>query len=102
MSVTSSPRVVEIAQRLIRFDTTNPPGDERACIEYIRELLEGAGVETIIRTRDPNRPNLIARLRGRGEQPPLLLHGHVDVVPVADPDAWLHDPFDGQIVDREL
>ena len=102
MSVTSSPRVVEIARRLIRFDTTNPPGKERACIEYIRELLEDAGLETTIRARDPDRPNLIARLRGHGEQPPLLLHGHVDVVPVSEPEAWLHDPFDGEIVDGEL
>ncbi|MGW4125213.1 hypothetical protein [Nocardia sp. NPDC004711] len=39
-------RVVEIARRLIRFDTTNPPGNERACIEYIAELLHCVGLGT--------------------------------------------------------
>jgi acetylornithine deacetylase/succinyl-diaminopimelate desuccinylase-like protein len=85
--------VVELTQRLIRFDTSNPPGNERACVEYIRELVEAAGLEAIVRSRDPERPNLIARLRGRGERPPLLLHGHVDVVPAPDPARWAHDPF---------
>jgi acetylornithine deacetylase/succinyl-diaminopimelate desuccinylase-like protein len=93
--------VVELAQRLIRFDTTNPPGNERACIEFIAGLLERAGVETTVRSRDPQRPNLIARLPGSGRKAPLLLHGHVDVVPAAARE-WRHGPFSGDVVDGEL
>ncbi len=86
-------RPAELLRDLIRFDTTNPPGNERACVAYIDELLSGAGIETTIRARDPERPNLIARLPGRGEAPPLLLHGHVDVV-TTEGQEWSVPPFD--------
>ena len=66
---------VELLQNLIRFDTTNPPGKEKDCILYINGLLEYAGIETKIVALDSDRPNLIARLRGRGSSPPPLLQG---------------------------
>jgi len=91
-------RPVELLQDLIRFDTTNPPGNERACIAYVREVLAAAGVESTILARDPNRPNLVARLTGRGEAPPLLLQGHVDVV-TTHAQVWQHPPFAGEIAD---
>ncbi|MFQ5426923.1 MAG: M20/M25/M40 family metallo-hydrolase, partial [Gaiellales bacterium] len=81
-----------------RFDTSNPPGDEAACVAFIGELLDAAGLETRIVARDPARPNLIARLPGEGRAAPLLLHGHVDVVPAADGE-WSHPPFGGTIAD---
>ena len=62
----SQPTVVDILQRLIRFDTTNPPGNERACIEYLDGLFQNAGIETSIVAKDPARPNLIARVAGSG------------------------------------
>ena len=92
---------VELLQRLIRFDTTNPPGNEAACIGYVKEVLESAGCETSVYARDPGRPNLIARLAGEGSAPPLLLYGHVDVVTTAGQE-WRHGPFDGAIVDGEV
>ena len=60
-------RPAELLRNLIRFDTTNPPGNERACISYIEGLIGAAGIESVIRARDPERPNLIARLPGRGD-----------------------------------
>ena len=57
-------RPAEILQRLIRFDTSNPPGGERECIDWVSSLLEGLDCEVRILARDPERPNLIARLRG--------------------------------------
>ena len=91
-------RPAELLQRLIRFDTTNPPGNEAACITYIRSLLAEAGIEARIIARDEARPNLVARLAGRGEAPPLLLQGHVDVVTTAN-QRWQHPPFGGEIHD---
>jgi len=88
----------QLLQELIRFDTTNPPGAERACIEHLRRLLVGAGVSCRVLGEDPGRPNLVARLPGRGEAPPLLLQGHVDVVTTAK-QAWTHPPFSGELVD---
>jgi len=101
MNESDTPRPTEILQRLICFDTTNPPGNERACVEYVANLLEAAGLETIRLGASPERPSLVARLAGRGEAPPLLLYGHADVVTTAH-QAWTHPPFAGRIVDGYL
>ena len=89
---------VGLLQTLIQFDTTNPPGNEAAIIRYLNGIIRSHGVETTILAKDDNRPNLIARLSGRGDAPPLLFHGHVDVVPVAG-QQWTHSPFGGEIHD---
>jgi acetylornithine deacetylase/succinyl-diaminopimelate desuccinylase-like protein len=86
-----------LLQRLIRFDTTNPPGDERDCVEFVEELLASAGFRTELYADDPDRPNLVARLEG-GEAPPLMLYGHVDVVPTEGQE-WTHPPFEGVVED---
>jgi acetylornithine deacetylase/succinyl-diaminopimelate desuccinylase-like protein len=90
-------RPVELLQQLLRFDTSNPPGDERECIDWIKGLLENLGCEVKIVAQRPERPNLIARLPGRGERAPLLLQGHVDVV--AARGEWQHPPFAGELAD---
>ncbi|MFT4881908.1 MAG: acetylornithine deacetylase/succinyl-diaminopimelate desuccinylase-like protein [Salinirussus sp.] len=89
---------VSLLQGLVRFDTTNPPGDERACVEWTERLLDAAGFETDTYASDPDRPNLVARLPGDGPASPLLLYGHVDVVPTEGQD-WTHPPFAGVIED---
>ena len=89
---------VEILQRLIQFNTTNPPGHEAACVMYVRELLSEAGIESTLLAKDPNRPNLIARLPGEGKAPPLLLYGHVDVV-TTENQPWQQPPFEGKLID---
>jgi len=91
-------RPVEILQRLIRFDTTNPPGNERPCVEYVADLLASAGLETATYGTSVGRPNLVARLPGKGGAPPLLLYGHVDVVTTAH-QTWSRPPFEGEIID---
>jgi acetylornithine deacetylase/succinyl-diaminopimelate desuccinylase-like protein len=93
--------VVSLAQELIRLDTSNPPGRERGAIEHLAAVLSHAGVETTIVARDDERPNLVARIAGRGEAPGLMMHGHVDVVPAAS-QQWDHPPFSGEIVDGVL
>src|SRR5260370_25537686 len=84
----------QLLQRLIRFNTTNPPGNEAACIQYIQSVLAEVGIESTLVAKDPQRPNLIARLKGRGDAVPLLLQGHVDVVTTAHQD-WKYPPFEG-------
>lgn len=87
-----------ILRDLIRFDTTNPPGNESACVRYLASLLAEAGIEGELIGRDEGRLNLVARLRGRGEAPPLLLYGHADVVP-ASPAEWRFPPFAGELAE---
>jgi acetylornithine deacetylase/succinyl-diaminopimelate desuccinylase-like protein len=91
-------RPLELLQNLIRFDTTNPPGNEAMCIGYINDVLTGAGFETKIMGRDEARPNLVTRLVGQGQAPPLLMYGHVDVV-TTQGQIWTHPPFEGRIAD---
>ncbi|MFP4225976.1 MAG: M20/M25/M40 family metallo-hydrolase [Desulfobacterales bacterium] len=88
----------ELLQQLIRFDTTNPPGNEKPCIEFIDHMLQQAGIKTQILARDPDRPNLIARYPGEGHAPPLLMYGHVDVVTTENQE-WQHPPFEGGLID---
>jgi len=88
----------ELLQNLIRFDTTNPPGNERPCIQYINGLLKDAGIPTTLVARTPRRPNLLARLKGTGTAPPLMLYGHVDVVTTAG-QKWTYPPLEARLVD---
>ena len=88
--------VTDLLSRLIRLDTTNPPGNETAAAELLRDYLESNGVACELYARVPERANLVARLPGRGDGPSLLLLGHTDVV-LADPDEWSVPPFSGEV-----
>ncbi|MDE2126773.1 MAG: M20/M25/M40 family metallo-hydrolase [Armatimonadetes bacterium] len=98
MNTTIHQRPAELLQQLLRFNTTNPPGNEAACIGFIRDLLAEYGVPSQLIEKADGRPNLIARLTGSGSAPPLLLQGHVDVVPTAG-QSWTHPPFAGELHD---
>ena len=86
-----------LLQRLIQFDTTNPPGNEAEAVSFINVLLTEAGIETRILAKSDKRPNLVARLSG-GSAPTLLLYGHIDVV-TAENQQWQHPPFAGEVAD---
>ncbi|HEY1357900.1 MAG TPA: M20/M25/M40 family metallo-hydrolase, partial [Thermoleophilaceae bacterium] len=89
---------VELLQALIRLDTVNPPGNETAAAELLRAYLEPLGVECELYARVPERANLVARIRGRGEGPSLLMLSHTDTV-LADPAEWSVDPWSGELRD---
>jgi acetylornithine deacetylase/succinyl-diaminopimelate desuccinylase-like protein len=91
-------RTTELLQRLIRFDTVNPPGNEEACQEYLRGLLEGAGFEVELLAAVEGRPNLVARMPSGSDGPTLCLLGHVDTV-LANPEEWEVSPWSGEIRD---
>ncbi|HWG09538.1 MAG TPA: M20/M25/M40 family metallo-hydrolase [Solirubrobacteraceae bacterium] len=100
----------ELLSRLIRFDTVNPPGNERSAQEYLAGHLREAGFDCELLGAEPERPNLIARLRAdgappdgepSGEGPTLCYLGHVDTV-LANPQEWTHDPWSGEVIDGFL
>src|SRR3954469_14358961 len=93
--------VTELLQRLIRVDTTNPPGKETAAAELLREYLEANGVVCDLYARVPERANLVARIPGRGSGPSLLLLSHTDVV-LAEPGDWQVPPFSGELRDGHV
>jgi acetylornithine deacetylase/succinyl-diaminopimelate desuccinylase-like protein len=90
-----------VLARLIRFKTVNPPGDERACQEWLDQYLTDAGFEVEPMGAEPERPNLVATLRGDEPGPILGYLSHVDTV-LADPDDWRHDPWSGAVDDGHL
>jgi acetylornithine deacetylase/succinyl-diaminopimelate desuccinylase-like protein len=91
-------RTTQLLQRLIQFDTVNPPGNEEACQEYLRGLLEGAGFEVELLAAVPGRPNLVARMPSGRSGPTLCLLGHVDTV-LANPAEWEVSPWSGELRD---
>jgi acetylornithine deacetylase/succinyl-diaminopimelate desuccinylase-like protein len=93
--------VTDLLSRLIQVDTTNPPGNETAAAELLRDYLESNGVECELYARVPERANLVARIRGRGDGPSLLFLGHTDVV-LADAGEWSVPPFSGEVRDDEV
>jgi acetylornithine deacetylase/succinyl-diaminopimelate desuccinylase-like protein len=93
--------VTELLQELIRIDTTNPPGNETAAAELLREYLEDAGVSCELYAKIPERANLVARIPGRADGPKLLFLSHTDVV-LADASEWSADPFGGELRDGEV
>jgi acetylornithine deacetylase/succinyl-diaminopimelate desuccinylase-like protein len=92
---------IPLLQRLIRFNTVNPPGDERAAQEFLAGLLQEAGFEVTLVGRTEPRPNLVARLRGAADGPVLCLLSHVDTV-LAKPEEWTHDPWSGDLADGHV
>lgn len=97
MSLLSDP--VALTQKLIQFDTINPPGQEAACAHYLGDLLEGAGFRVAYHEFAQGRTSVVAR-RG-GEQRPLCFTGHIDTVPLGT-QPWRVDPFAGEIRDGKL
>jgi acetylornithine deacetylase/succinyl-diaminopimelate desuccinylase-like protein len=91
----------DLLSGLIRFNTVNPPGNERPAQEFLAAHLEEAGFECELLAAEPERPNLVARLRGEADGPTLCYLGHVDTV-LADPGAWTRDPWSGEIADGYL
>ncbi len=89
---------VRYLQDLLRIDTTNPPGNELAAAEYLAGILREAEYDPIVLEAASQRGNVIARFKGDGSLPPLLLYNHLDVVP-AEPEHWTHPPFGGEVAD---
>ncbi len=83
---------MEHFQALLRIDTSDPPGKELPAALYLKQVLEKEGIPVEMFALEPNRPNVVARLKGNGSNRPLLIMGHLDVVNV-DPAKWTHPPF---------
>jgi len=90
-------------QQYLRFDTTNPPGDVRAAVEFLGSLVRRIGLPSQVLTADERagKLNLLARLKGSGAAKPIVLINHIDVVPV-EREKWSVDPFGGELRDGTI
>lgn len=95
--------LLAFAARLVATPSMNPPGDERAVVKVVRQELARYGLDKVeIAACDPQRPNLILRLKGSGPGPTLMLCGHSDTKPVGDPSMWSTDPLEPVVHDGRL
>ncbi|HBA55619.1 MAG TPA: peptidase M20, partial [Syntrophorhabdus aromaticivorans] len=91
-------RAVSLLSELIRIDTSNPPGNEEEAILFLEGYLRKEGLSTEIFPVAPKRANLMARLKGKSKEKPIVLLSHIDVVPAKAED-WEVPPFSGEVRD---
>src|SRR5438477_2153784 len=89
---------VEHLRSLIRFDTVNPPGNERPAADYVAAVGRSSGLDAQVIESAPGRGSALLRLRGTGRRRPILLLGHLDTVP-CEPAGWTHDPWAADVAD---
>ena len=93
---------ISICQEMIRIPSVNygeGKGDERAIADYVAAKLAEVGIESELIVTGENRVNVVAKIEGVDQnRPGLVVHGHLDVVPVNAAD-WSMDPFGGEIKD---
>ena len=80
---------------LVQINTTNPPGNETRVVSYLQTVLDAEGIPYEVYALDPERANLVVRIKGNGSKRPILIMGHTDVVGV-QADKWYADPFSGK------
>jgi len=88
---------VETAENLIRLQSVNPPGHEAETADYVGHLMSQMGMEVQVCQLEPDRANVIGRIKGIGDGPKLMLNGHLDVVPSGELDQWRHPPFEPHV-----
>ncbi|NWF55245.1 MAG: M20/M25/M40 family metallo-hydrolase [Syntrophaceae bacterium] len=92
---------VEKLSRYLQADTSNPPGKEMAGARVLQRFLEKEGLATTLLESQPERGNLVCRMKGKDGLAPLILLHHIDVVPV-EADQWEHPPYSGAVLDGEI
>ncbi len=97
----NNPDITRVLSDLIRLDTSNPPGNEEAAVQYIEAMLAKDGIKSEIYMPEPRRANILARIKGKNAGEPLVLLGHLDVVPARD-EGWTEGPFSGAVRDGYL
>jgi acetylornithine deacetylase/succinyl-diaminopimelate desuccinylase-like protein len=90
--------ILQHYRALVQINSSSPPGNETRVVEYLKKVFETEGIPTKTFALDPNRANLVARLKGNGSKRPLLVFAHTDVVPV-QAEKWPVDPFGAVIKD---
>ncbi len=94
--------LVSLTQKVLSIPSVNPPGDETPVAQLLENELKQFGFSTELIEFEPNRANLIARLRGKKGTPKLCMYAHMDVVPPGDLKSWSVDPFAGALVGDKL
>lgn len=93
--------VLELTADLIKFNTINPPGNEKNIAEFIGKIFLDHGFSVEYQSNADQRLNLIASKGLSNIRPPIVFSGHFDVVPLGN-NEWSTDPFSGEIIDGKI
>ncbi|HEY2845019.1 MAG TPA: M20/M25/M40 family metallo-hydrolase [Bryobacteraceae bacterium] len=86
------PEILRHYSALVQIDSSNPPGNETLVVDYLKKVFDAEGIPSQIFALDPQRANIVARLKGNGKKRPILIMAHTDVVGVQR-EKWPVDPF---------
>lgn len=94
---------VDVLSRYLQVDTVNPPGNEANGVAFLGGILDAEGIRWEAVDHAENRSSLIAWIDGAGEDKPLCLLSHIDVV-TSELDKWDADkgPLSGVIEDGQI
>lgn len=92
--------VVNLTRDLIRFQSVNPPGNEKPVAEHLAQRMRALNIEAEVEDVEEGRANVVARIRGQGRGH-LVFTGHIDVVPPGG-QKWAHGPFDADLLDGRI
>ncbi len=95
-----SQEAIELTQKLLQIDTTNPPGNESKAAEFLKSVFEREGIQSEMLESEPGRGSVFAYLPGENTRPRMLWLSHLDVVPATNIDHWRHPPFSAEIEDN--
>ena len=90
--------VAELCSGLVKFNSAHPDGRTDECVAYIKEYLDGQGIENEIHSNNTAKPNIVAKIKGSSDRKVLWV-GHLDVVPEGKPEGWTHPAYSGKITD---
>jgi len=91
-------RLIQLTQKVLQFNSENPPGNELALSRFIERDMRSLGLDVKVVTFTKNRPNIIATLKGSSkaaQKNALLITPHIDTVPAGK--GWSFNPFGGTI-----
>lgn len=92
----AKPLAREIFKQVIEINTTDSVGNVTTAAEAMAMRLRDAGFsdpDVIVAGPNERKKNLVVRLRGSGQQKPVLFLAHLDVVEARRED-WTTDPFE--------
>lgn len=90
--------VQDLVQRMVQTDSTVSTVEVAAIYQ---DFLAEHGFDAKLNEYEPTKANVEARL-GPSNAKKIVISGHMDTVPIGDPNKWTHHPFSGKIVDDYL
>ncbi len=91
-------RIIELSKQLIEIPSIS--GNEKQVMEHAKKLLTDMGVYVEVLGSE-DRPIIYACINPEAEKQ-IIFNGHLDVVPIAKPDAWTKKPWEPIVEDGML